>query len=488
MSCSPCWCRGSPPQLLTTPATDQPSYWPAQLWWAPGTDFCVWERLLWKPWRNVLLSLLVPGESTPVTDHPSYWPPQLLTTPTTDGPRYWPLWCENGSCRMPWRNVLLSLLVPGESTPVTDHPSYWPPQLLTTPTTDGPRYWPLWCENGSCRMPWRNVLLSLLVPGESTPVTDHPSYWPPQLLTTPVTDHPSYWPPQLLTAPGTDRCGVRTAPVGCPGGMFCSPRWCRGSPPQLLTTPATDHPSYWPPQLLTAPGTDRCGVRTAPVGCPGGMSCSPRWCRGSPCWGGPPRPPGGRASAAARTHPLKWNNDIGQHSVNVGRTGLFNDALNTFYLLARIHWSETTTSVNTWSTKEGHGLFNDALNTFYLLTRIHWSETTTSVNTWSTREGQVYLTTHSTHFICSHASTEVKQRHRSTLGQRREDMFYLTTHSTHFICSHASTEVKQRHRSTLGQRGKDVLFNDALNTFYLLHWSETMTSVNSVNEGRTCFI
>ena len=58
--------------------------------------------------------------------------------------------------------------------------------------------------------------------------------------------------------------------------------------------------------------------------------------------------------------------------------------------------------------KEGNVLFNDALNTFYL---VIWMEG---------RKEMFYLTMHSTHFIYGY-----------TEGMK--EMFYLTRHSSHFI-------------------------------------------------------
>ena len=62
---------------------------------------------------------------------------------------------------------------------------------------------------------------------------------------------------------------------------------------------------------------------------------------------------------------------------------LFNDALNTFYL--RLYGVGQMVKDHTGK-KEGNVLFNDALNTFYLRLQ-------------GRMEGNVYLTTHSTHFI-----------------------------------------------------------------------------------------
>ena len=61
-------------------------------------------------------------------------------------------------------------------------------------------------------------------------------------------------------------------------------------------------------------------------------------------------------------------------------------------------------------------LFNDALNTFYL-------------RLYGRKEGNVYLTTHSTHFIYGY------------MGGRKEGNVYLTTHSTHFSYGYMVSDI-----------------------------------------------
>ena len=112
------------------------------------------------------------------------------------------------------------------------------------------------------------------------------------------------------------------------------------------------------------------------------------------------------------------------YSLEHTQKGLFNDALNTFYIQIYGEREREMFYLTTHSThfiycymeKERNVLFNDALNTFY-------------IRLYAVREREMfYLTTHSTHFIYGYM-------------EREREMFYLTTHSTHFIYGYMASDI-----------------------------------------------
>ena len=129
--------------------------------------------------------------------------------------------------------------------------------------------------------------------------------------------------------------------------------------------------------------------------------------------------------------------------------GLFNDALNTFYL--RLYGVGKQLTEHTLpEVKEGNVLFNAALNTFYL--RLYGRKeghgifndapNTLYLRLYGRKEGNVLFNDALNTFYLRLYGVR-KQLTEHTLPERKErkQMLYLTTHSTHFIYGYRASDI-----------------------------------------------
>ena len=144
------------------------------------------------------------------------------------------------------------------------------------------------------------------------------------------------------------------------------------------------------------------------------------------------------------------------------RRGLFNNALNTFYLRPSGSHAAGGPEPAT-GLAEQSVLFNNALNTFYLRPSGSLVAVGREPATGLAEQSVLFNNALNTFYLWPSGSHAASDRPGGT-----NEVFYLTTHSTHFIYGHRDlTQQWAQSQRQAWRNERSVLFNNALNTFYL---------------------